>query len=364
MLLNKTKKLKLFIFIFIFLLIFCLQSCSKSEAMEVNQTSEQEVVIIDGHNHIMGRTKDSSGHIVYDFEGATENAVKSMEKFKIKKMLITPPPFSEVNQKASEDIEDYIKVLAKYPDKFVLLGGGGTLNVMIHSTKPDEVTEELKQKFKKRAMEIIDMGAIGFGEMSAEHFCLGKNHHYSSAPPDHPLFLFLADISAEYNMPIDIHMEAIVEEISCPEWLETPPNPAIFQPNIAAFERLLSHNRDAKIIWDHICWDNTGYRTPELTKELLNKHPNLYMSIKICNDVPEQFYPLDNSGNADQDWINLITEFPDRFFIGSDHFYCSPLIEKKPPPSVEQTMTFLSQIPVEIIEQIAYKNFEKIFKKY
>ena len=82
--------------------------------------------------------------------------------------------------------------------KLKALGGGGTLNPMIMRAFSDgTVSDEHLSRFVKRAREIIDMGAIGFGEMTAEHVSRRLGHPYVSAPPDHPLYLGLADIAAE-----------------------------------------------------------------------------------------------------------------------------------------------------------------------
>ncbi len=34
----------------------------------------------------------------------------------------------------------------------------------------------------------------------------------SPKPPDHPLFLVLAEVAAKYGIPIDLHMEAVPEK--------------------------------------------------------------------------------------------------------------------------------------------------------
>lgn len=55
-------------------------------------------------------------------------------------------------------------------------------------------------------------------------------------------------------MPIDIHMEAVPDDMPLPLGLNPSHNPGILKANISAFERLLSHNRKAKIIWAHAGW--------------------------------------------------------------------------------------------------------------
>src|SRR5260370_38218503 len=81
-------------------------------------------------------------------------------------------------------------------------------------------------------------------------------------------------------MPIELHMEAITRDMPFPNAeLAGPPNPANLKENISAFERLLDHNPQARIVWIHAGWDFTGERTVPLTRRLLEKHPNLYMSV-------------------------------------------------------------------------------------
>jgi hypothetical protein len=94
-------------------------------------------------------------------------------------------------------------------DRFAVLGGRGSLNAMIQDAiTAGETSEKLRRKFEARAIAIIKDGAVGFGEMAAEHLSFFSEHPYESAPPDHPLFLLLADIAARLGVPIDLHMEA------------------------------------------------------------------------------------------------------------------------------------------------------------
>src|SRR6266853_6559367 len=62
---------------------------------------------------------------------------------------------------------------------------------------------EIRRTFRERAEEIVRQGAVGFGEMTAEHFAGGTPYQY--APADHPLFLLLADIAAQHRVVIDFH---------------------------------------------------------------------------------------------------------------------------------------------------------------
>jgi len=121
-------------------------------------------------------------------------------------------------------------------------------------------------------------------------------------------------------VPIDLHMEAVPRDMVRPDRLDEP-NPATLKANIAAFERLLSHNREARIIWAHAGWGNTGARLPNLMDRLLAAHPNLYMSLKINRSSRGAVRPLDRDGRLRPDWRSLLESYGGRFMIGSDHKY-------------------------------------------
>jgi hypothetical protein len=317
---------------------------------------------IDAHNHLHGRLGPRSG-FSSDYDGAAQAAMRAMSRFGIRKMLIMPPPFP-LNHPHCYDVEDLVDVVSTYPDRFAFLGGGGTLNIMIQkAVREGAVSLDLRRRFEKRALELLSKGAIGFGELTAEHLCLGKRHNHQSAPPDHPLFLLLADVAATHDVPIDIHMEAVPERMPLPKNLASPPNPKELTPNIQAFERLLSHNRKARIIWAHVGWDNTGHRTAALTRQLLKKHPNLYMSVKISpRDSVSHTRPIERGIGLKAEWLRVMRAFSDRFVIGSDQFYLSPRMHRRiGPPSVEPTQRFFSLLPADLARKIGLENPRRIF---
>jgi len=321
---------------------------------------------IDVHNHLVGRAELMNGERIDDFIGAGNTAIKAMKRFGIKKMFIMPPPFSPDHT----NIYDYrsLKMVAeKYPDRFAFLGGGGTLNVMIQETvRSGHVGAEIKESFLQKAHEIASSGAIGFGEFAIEHLSFAMNHPYEYAPPDHPLMLILADISARENMPIDIHMEAVPRDMPLRPGFRSPPNPKILSANIEALERLLSHNTDAKIIWSHVGWCNTGYRTVELCSRLLGKYPNLYMSFKISpRDSIPTLIPIEKGKGIKPEWLDLIKSYPDRFLIGADHFYLSPMMPMRhvAPMTAGPTNRFFSLLPDSIAQKVGIDNPMRIYER-
>ncbi|MBW2303524.1 MAG: amidohydrolase family protein [Deltaproteobacteria bacterium] len=310
---------------------------------------------IDAHNHLVGFNRPGK-----DYLTAARVALKKMDQLGILKMVIMPPP-RVPDQPGSFDVSDLIPVVKRYPNRFACLGGGGTLNVMIHENKTRRtIGADTKRKFEKMALNILSRGAIGFGELSVEHFSLNWDHPYESAPADHPLFLMLADLAARHHVPLDIHMEAIPQDMPLPKrnlLLRSGRNPAMLHENLSAFERLLDHNREAKIIWAHVGWCNTGYRTPALCRKLLQKHPNLFMTIKLSPEsVPATRILTKDQKSIKPAWLTLFQDYPDRFLIGTDQFYVPPGSRRIGPQKTSTTRQLMNLLPPGLARKIGIEN--------
>ena len=290
-------------------------------------------------------------------ERSMQAAIRNLPEENLAKIVFMPSPFTLADANRF-DVERLLPAAKKYPGKIYVLGGGGTLNpVIMEAARSGNAGPEMQNKFKQRAEAILASGAVGFGEMAAEHF--PSSTPYESAPPDHPLFLLLADIAAQHDVPICIHMEAVPQDMDLPAGLKSPPNPARLHANIAAFERLLAHNPRAKIVWAHLGWDTTGYRTPELTRRLLEAHPNLFMEIKLDPLDSEKNSPLANgaSGTIKPEWLKLFTDFQDRFFIGSDQHYP----QGSGPQRWQAAVLLFNQLPAAVRQKIGTENAIRIY---
>jgi predicted TIM-barrel fold metal-dependent hydrolase len=301
-------------------------------------------------------------------EGSMQAAIGDMPQENLARIGFMPSPFTLADTNRF-DVERLMPAAKKYPGKIYLLGGGGTLNPMIiEAARSGNAGPEAQKKFKERAEAILAAGAAGFGEMAAEHF--PSSTPYESAPPDHPLFLVLADIAAQHDVPICIHMEAVPQEMDLPAPLKSPPNPTRLHANIAAFERLLAHNPRANIVWAHLGWDTTGYRTPELTRRLLEAHPNLFMEIKLDPVDTGKTSPLTNgaSGTIKPEWLKLFTDFQDRFVIGSDQHYPQGAGRRAmrgrqgfPPQRWQAAVRLFNQLPAAVRQKIGTENAMRIY---
>jgi hypothetical protein len=321
---------------------------------------------IDTHNHLMPFT--SRGGL--DFFGAFKNSNNLFKGVGGQLNLLMPPP-QLTNQRGRYDASELLKISKNYPEMVRVLAGGGSLNSMIHQAyKRGSVSAALKEKFRKKAMSWLSLGAVGFGEMTAEHLSFNSHHPYLSAPANHPLFLILSDVAAKYGVPIDFHMEAIPSNMKLPGLFESPPNPPTLKANIPAFESLLSHNRRTKIVWVHLGWDSTGKRGPEHTRKMLKKHSNLYMSIRLptkmhLRHTPKSSRIFDSKSTIKPEWKEVFLEFPGRFVMGSDEFFVTPYGARPRHGSTGSTTgsaKFLSQLPVVVAKAIAMDNPIKLYK--
>jgi|SRR6185437_9140838 len=296
-----------------------------------------------------------------DPAGTTRAALRAMRTENAEKLLFLPPPFSP-DSPTQYDYEVLRSAEKDHRDELAFGSGGGTLNVMIQqAVRAGQVSPEIKKEFELRAEESLRQGAVGFGEMAAEHFATGPGTYYEYAPADHPLFLALADISARHGgIPIDLHMEAVPQAIPLPAGFKSPPNPPRLHANVAAFERLLAHNPHATIVWAHAGSDNTGYRTVELMRRLLQAHPNLYMEIKVDPAAPGRNSPLSNGGSGliKPEWLQLFQDFSDRFVIGSDQHYPEP---SKGPQRWQSVVLLLNQLPPDLQRKIGRENAMRIY---
>jgi hypothetical protein len=318
---------------------------------------------IDVHVHI---TAPNAGGL----RKMVEKAAADLSRVGVSTGMIMPTPLAPFSY------EDYVKATRDLPKGLVLMGGSDILDPLIHDNKPEDVTPELKQQFVERAERVLDDGAIGFGEMAALHFSLAEGHKFMLAAPDHPLFLALAEVAARRNAVIDLHLDPIVGMKPLAAGLKSPPNPKTIPDNVAAFERLLAHDRGARIVWAHGGMDPFGGMTAQLVGQLMDRHPNLYMSLRVA-PPPLTVSPLglhirnklmDENG-LNSAWLAVLKKHSDRFVLGSDSFF---LIEGGQSPVGAfvagnetkwlATNLFLSLLPRDLARKIASDNAIRIYR--
>jgi hypothetical protein len=298
-------------------------------------------------------------------------AVREMNRFGLAKSIVMPTPLAQFEHK------DFVAATRKLPPQLAFMSGSNLLNPIIHETKPEAVNDEARQKFVALAEQVLDEGARGFGEMAALHFSLAEGHKFMQVQPDHPLFLALAEVAGRRDAVIDLHLDPIVGTRPLASGLKSPPNPKTLSDNVAAFQRLLAHERRAKIVWAHGGMDPFGGMTADLVGRLMDAHPNLYMSLRVAPPPLTTAGPLglhirnklmDERG-LDAAWLALLKRHSDRFVIGTDTFH---LIEGGTSPvgafvagnetKILATNLFLSSLPRDLALKIASENAVRLYK--
>ena len=293
---------------------------------------------IDIHNHFRTR------HIDQDVNGPMQSALSCMKRDGTSLMIVSP--FTH-GWSAIQTLEYFKNSNLKYGGRFSIMYAPNILG-------SGSISNEQLPTLEQEAEEIMRLGTCGLGELFLYHLVGTLEGMDFGTRADCPSMLLLADIAARHDVPMDVHMDLIDEDVAVPPGITN-----LFHNMLPEFERLLSHNPKAKIIWEHVgSWagSSSGHITPELCRRLLTQNPNLYMSLRIHNF---RFCWT-------EEWQQLFLDFPDRFLIGRDCFYPVASDGNSPPRSRagfedSTTRVFLDRLPPDVARQIAYENAIKLF---
>ncbi|MGD0090137.1 MAG: hypothetical protein ABSE73_09470, partial [Planctomycetota bacterium] len=118
-----------------------------------------------------------------DYSTAVKIAAAGMDDAGVRMSVVLPPPQIAGQARRPFDWQDFKGALWSCPGRFAFLGGGGTLNPMIHDAgNGADVDEQTRSRFAKTAEEILAAGAAGFGEIAAHHLSHAAGHPYESVP--------------------------------------------------------------------------------------------------------------------------------------------------------------------------------------
>jgi predicted TIM-barrel fold metal-dependent hydrolase len=347
-------------------LVFCLGIPVNAQAPR--QPAAAPGPWIDVHLHLVpgliGRSRT-------DFAGAVQTALRDMDELGIAVAIVLPPP--QVDGQERYDHEAFTSALERHRGRFAFMGGGGSLNAILHRhADPAQVSDAVRRDFAAAAEKIIDAGAAGFGEMAALHMSAVQGHPFESVSADHPLLLVLADVAARRDVPIDLHMDAAEGDTPTPPRFSVPPNPPRLADTIGGLERLLRHNPKARIVWAHGGSDPIGGQSPATIARLMDAHPNLFVSLRIVGGGAQNMqHRALRDGDLEPGWRALLTRHPDRFVIGTDSFMLAPTVRGGGPATqfaernaqkLRATTLFLSLLPPEVANKISSENAARIYR--
>src|SRR5260370_26987546 len=99
-------------------------------------------------------------------------------------------------------MDDLQAVVRQNPTRFAFSARGESLNPLIQSTPPGNVTPNLLRRFQQEAEAIAEAGAAALRELAAEHLSSPTgNHPHHTLPPDPPPFPALSHHPPEYGTP-------------------------------------------------------------------------------------------------------------------------------------------------------------------
>ena len=114
-----------------------------------------------------------------------------------------------------------------------------------------------------------------------------------------------------------------------------------------AVERLFKQWPQARILWAH-----AGFERPEKVAEMLKKHRNLWADLAFRTDHG-------SGGKVDPSWRAVFLQFPDRFMVGTDTY--TPERWHYVGEHARWSRQWLSDLPRDVAERIAWKNGEQVF---
>ena len=324
----------------------------------------QVIPMIDTHAHL-DFTRFS------DYGATLDGLIKTMDEFKVEKTILMPTPQGGIVVQKTHDFPQLLPALQKYPGRVALMAGPGAFGALYFQKTAEAITNDDRKIFREKAEALAQMPIAGFGEIGIVHMsipAMGPQHPYEAVPADHPLLLLLTDIAAQNNLAIDIHFDLVPRDMDLPPNLVNPaaqhPNPLRLTQNQDGLERFLAHNRQTKIVWAHVGGEPLATRTPAIVRELLTRNTNLYMSFRIQRSRPEVVADaLTPQGTLKPDWVRLISDFSNRFVLGTDTFYQdSPQARGGTATGLENLQRMLSQLPPEVARKVAHDNVAQIYR--
>ena len=234
------------------------------------------------------------------------------------------------------------KFAQQHPDRFVPFGGNEPIRQLIaregerawtlQSPAAVEYLAQLETALREKRYR-------GIGELvvNSVHSRSDKAAKY---PADSPLMRRLWALSAKYDVPLSVHLDAT------PDSLEQ-------------MERLLVSDRGGTWIWAHTGW--LPVANPSLLRRLLQAHPNLFCELSGRESVRRIYRgdPIDNDRVLKPDWKVLLEDFPDRFVIGTD---VDPATMAAYAEEVGYWRGILSQLSPLTAAKLAHGNAERLLR--
>jgi hypothetical protein len=233
-----------------------------------------------------------------------------------------------------------LAVAARHPGRMIAFAGGPPIRQLISRHGPgvwnlenqetQRYLDELEESLRSRSFS-------GIGEVHVNNWAsniIGSPQYVF--PADSPLMQRLWALSATYQVPLSVHMDAEPQSVQ-------------------EMERLLASDRQGIWLWAH-----TGhFAEPQLLRRLLDQNRNLYCELSYRTSISgsRSAIAMDQGGTLRESWRQLIEDFPDRFVIGTDLSGPSAGLYAQ---HIAFWRALLEQLTPETAAKVAYRNAEGI----
>jgi len=209
--------------------------------------------------------------------------------------------------------------------------------VLLHSKYPQRFVPELRPYRKTRDLQswreerrewFKDPGTVEFIQTELQRGIyrgIGE-FHLDGNEADSPEIKRIVELATQHKLWLHAHSDAL------------------------AVEKLFELGPELRIIWAHAGMNES----PATVGRMLSRYPGLTAELSYRNVVSAD-------GQLVPEWRALFVEFPDRFIYGSDTWVPSRWADVI--PMADSARRWLSQLPPEIADNIAYRNAEKLFGK-
>lgn len=225
-------------------------------------------------------------------------------------------------------------------DQIIGIMDGANIQRALFSSTPNEGTVQLYQKIPARIIPSLrpyrtradislwfdDPTILKFidDELKRGIYRAIGEFHASGDQAKTPVVKSVVEISVKQNLFLHAHSDA------------------------AAIEALFAHNPKARVIWAHAGMSES---VDTLTK-MADRYPNLWIELSYRPDIAY-------NGKLDSSWRTLFLRHPNRFLYGTDTWVQERWTQL--PGLVTWARSWLAELPPDVAEKIATKNFEGLF---
>lgn len=200
--------------------------------------------------------------------------------------------------------------------------------------------------------EIMSGRRRGLGELTARHYAYTKSDF---AERDYPIDSKMVDalmkLSSDTQRPLVLHAEGESHVVK-------------------AIKVQLKKHPKAILVWAHAC----GRSSPALVKDMLGANANLFCDLSNMTDTGNYgsgwprsggwTYQWEVDGKIIPAWVEVMEQYPDRFYLGMDSNQFKSWINKGRQSRFSRINRFrelLPQLSKETIEQVTVKVATKLY---